>query len=127
MEVPFARWSTADRQRGTRSDPKNEFGEPALGRHQDPWRVTQARHRGRSVHGLDLHGAAAGSAIAIRRPSGWRARSPKRLRGTAHRNTLFATMTEHSALHSRPASEQWVSGTGRRHSARPGRTDMLNA
>jgi hypothetical protein len=39
--------------------------EPALGRHQDhPWRVTQARHRGRSVHGLDLHGAAARSAIA---------------------------------------------------------------
>jgi hypothetical protein len=47
-----------------RPDPKNEFGEPALGRHQDPWRVTQARHRGRSVHGLDLNGAAARSAIA---------------------------------------------------------------
>src|SRR6266478_9714680 len=127
MEVPFARWSTADRQRGTRSDPKNEFGEPALGRHQDPWRVTQARHRGRSVHGLDLHGAAAGSAIAIRRPSGWRTRSPKRFRGTVHRNISFATTTEHSVLHSRLVCAQWGSGTGPHRTARPGKMGMLNA
>src|SRR5438105_11462416 len=70
MEVPFARWPAADRQRGTRPDPKNEVGEPALGRYQDPWRVAQARHRGRSVHGLGLHGAAARSTIAkLGRPS----------------------------------------------------------
>ena len=35
-----------------------------MGRSQDPWRVAQARHRGRLVHGFDLHGVAARSAIA---------------------------------------------------------------
>ena len=37
----------------------------------------------------------------IRRPSGWRARSPKRFPGTVHRNILFAATTEHSVLRSR--------------------------
>src|SRR5262245_36854140 len=36
-------------------------------------------------------------------------------------------MTERSALHSRPASEQWGSWTGPPRSARLGRTHMLNA
>jgi hypothetical protein len=40
------------------------FENPAVGRSQDPWRVAQARHRGRPVHGFDLHGVAARSAIA---------------------------------------------------------------
>jgi hypothetical protein len=58
----------------------------------------------------------------------WLARQiTKRSRGTAPRNISFATMTEHLALHSRLACEQWVSGTGPRRSARPGRTDMLSA
>jgi len=34
MEVASTRRPTADRQRGTGPDPKNEFGEPALGRHK---------------------------------------------------------------------------------------------
>src|SRR5438132_5235672 len=64
---------------------------------------------------------------AIRRPSGWRARSPKRFPGTVHRNISFATTTEHSVLHSRLVCEQWGSGTGPRHIARPGKMAMLNA
>jgi len=56
MEIPSARGPTADRQRGARSHPKNEFWEPAVGRSQDPWRVahpppclvTQAIHNGLS-------------------------------------------------------------------------------
>src|SRR6266446_10784109 len=43
-----------------------------------------------------------------------------------HRNISFATMTEHLASRSRLACERWASGTGRRHTARPGRTDMLS-
>jgi hypothetical protein len=31
MEVPFARWPTADRERGTRPDPENEFENPLWG------------------------------------------------------------------------------------------------
>ena len=37
---------------------------PFWGRHQDPWRVAQARHPGRPIHSFDLHGAAARSGIA---------------------------------------------------------------
>src|SRR6516225_189572 len=64
MEVSFARWPTADRPRGARPDPTNEPREPTVGRHQDPWRVAQARHRGRPIHSFDLHGAAVRSATA---------------------------------------------------------------
>src|SRR6478736_10557140 len=64
---------------------------------------------------------------AIRRPSGWRARSPKRFPGTVHRNISFATMIEHLASRSRPASEQWGSATSPRRTARPGKMAMLNA
>jgi len=46
------------------SDPKNEFGEPALVRHQDPWRLLKLGIEVAQSHGLDLHGAAARSAIA---------------------------------------------------------------
>ena len=56
----------------------------------------------------------------IRRPSGWRAKSPRRSRGIRCRNILFATMTEHLAAHSKLASERWASGTDPRRSARPG-------
>src|SRR5258708_26903263 len=59
--------------------------------------------------------------------TGWRARSPKRFPGTAHRNISFATTTEHSVLHSRLVCEQWGSGTGPRRTTRPGKMGMLNA
>src|SRR5215471_12925531 len=35
-----------------------------MGRHQDAWRAAQARHPSRSVDSFDLHGAAAGPAVA---------------------------------------------------------------
>jgi len=63
----------------------------------------------------------------IRRPSGWRARSPKRFPGTVHRNISFATTTEHSVLRSRLVCAQWGFGTGPRRTARPGKMGMLNA
>jgi hypothetical protein len=40
---------------------------------------------------------------------------------------LIMTMTEHLAARSRLGGEQWASGTGPPRSARPGRTDILNA
>src|SRR6266849_6404733 len=40
------------------------FENPLWGRPQDPWRAAQARHRCRPVHGFELYGAPAGSAIA---------------------------------------------------------------
>src|ERR1700730_17357019 len=64
MEVPSARRPAADRQRGARPDPKNEFGEPALGRSQDPWGTAQTGHPSRPVHGFNLYGASPGSAVA---------------------------------------------------------------
>jgi Mn2+/Fe2+ NRAMP family transporter len=51
----------------------------------------------------------------------------KRFLGTAHRNISFATMPEHLASGSRLVCERWGSGTGPRHSGRPGKMDMLNA
>jgi hypothetical protein len=64
MEVPSARRPAADRQGGARPDPKNEFGEPALGRSQDPWGTAQTGHPSRPVHGFNLYGASPGSAVA---------------------------------------------------------------
>jgi hypothetical protein len=58
----------------------------------------------------------------------WLARQiTEAFRGTQHRSISFGTMTEHSALCSKLASERWASGTGRRHFAHPGRTAMLSA
>ena len=64
---------------------------------------------------------------AIRRPTGWRARSRKPFRGTAPQNISFATTTGCSALCSKLVYERWGSGTNRRHSVPLGKTDMLNA
>ena len=57
----------------------------------------------------------------------WRAKLPKRSRGTAHRNISSATTTERSGSLSRLASERWAFGTGPRHSVRHGRMAILNA
>src|ERR1019366_9128688 len=46
MEIPPSRWSTADRQRGARPYPKNEWRQPALGRCV---KKTRERHAVREV------------------------------------------------------------------------------
>ena len=43
------------------------------------------------------------------------------------RHISFATTTEPSAAYSHAASRPWAFGIGPHHSARPGRTVMLNA
>jgi len=63
----------------------------------------------------------------IRRPSGWHAKSPKRFPGRGAPKYLIRDNDRAFGAASRLACEQWVSGTGPPRSARPGRTDMLNA
>ena len=63
MEVEVSRRQTKGPARNSPTDPRHEPGQPALGRSQDPWRTSQARHRRWPNLGRQIHGKAQKAAI----------------------------------------------------------------
>src|SRR5213080_1307632 len=63
LEIPLPWRSTANRRGSARADPADERGKSAVGSAAHPWRVAQARLRGRSVQRREVHGQAMWTAI----------------------------------------------------------------
>src|SRR5207245_7452473 len=64
---------TEDRRGPARVDPADERGKSVVGSTTHPWRVAQARFRGRSVERREVHGQAKYRVKRCGRPSqGWR-------------------------------------------------------
>src|SRR6266404_1998215 len=56
--------TSLDQSRSANTHPSHRHREPRLGRAANPWRVAQARHRRRPVHGCQVHAAAEQASLA---------------------------------------------------------------
>src|SRR5947209_18164439 len=63
LEIPPSWRSTASWRGSARADPADERGKSAVGSAAHPWRVAQARLRGRSVQRREVHGQAMWTAV----------------------------------------------------------------
>src|SRR5437660_7527905 len=63
LEIPPPWRSTANRRGSARADPADERGKSAVRSAAHPWRVAQARLRGRSVQRREVHGQAMWTAV----------------------------------------------------------------
>src|SRR6187399_2662043 len=64
LEVALAWRSAQGPARDPPPDPRDEPGQPTLGRAADPWRTPEARNRHRAVDGRQVHGQERPRAIA---------------------------------------------------------------
>src|SRR5438552_14391209 len=64
LEIPPPWRSTANRRGSARADTADERGKSAVGSAAHPWRVAQARLRGRSVQRREVHGQAMWTAVS---------------------------------------------------------------
>src|SRR5439155_23453685 len=70
LEIPPPWRSTANRRGSARADSADERGKSAVGSAAHPWRVAQARLRGRSVQRREVHGQAMWTAVREDAPLG---------------------------------------------------------